>query len=474
MFRLEFNAAVLMLAAALFVSFPTLSSANVQSSGEVTYVRGATWIIRGETRISVKRGQSLQKGDVIVTRNSGRAKLSMADGSSVFVGRQSRLKIQDYSMRANKLHNASFSMLWGKVKFLVSKLRRQASGFEVRTKTAVIGVRGTEFAVVVNPPKKLPTKPLVKVKPNLQETKLLLFSGSVLGTSIKGVKNLVKPGSLVSFKPTGKVATRKISKRDMKLVKDLPAPEIKREPKAEPKSRPNAKVEVKPTKQTKAAPASQTKRLPKARVGLKQPVAPAAGKGLLPLPSRAPTKTPALRTPVSPKATLLTKPGGTKLVAPVVAAPSLVRPTSPSLTKPKPSIGKPVIGKPVAPVVTKPLVGKPVSPVITKPVMGRPVSPIITKPVISKPIAPVITRPVVTKPVSPVITKPVITRPVAPVITKPVITRPVVPVITKPVITKPVITRPVAPVITKPVITKPVITRPVAPVITRPVVTKPF
>ncbi len=146
----------------------------------------------------------------------------------------------------------------------------------------------------------------------------------------------------------------------------------------------------------------------------------------------------------------------------------------------------PISSAPVTTPVSPPLTNPPVTPVITAPVTTPPLTtPIIVTPVAAPPVTtlPVTTAPVTTAPVmtAPVTTAPVTTAPVttAPVTTPPVMTAPVmtVPVMTVPVTTPPVTTPPVmtAPVTTPPVMTAPVTTVPVTtpPVMTPPVMIAP-
>ena len=346
-------------------------------SGEVSYMRGDAWLIHSGNRTQLTLGTKVQEGDVVVTKSNGRVKLSMVDGSRLFVGSQSRLKVETYSMNKGNLFSANINMLWGKVRFFVSKLRTKSSSFQVKTKTAVIGVRGTEFAVIVPVPKNLPAKPSVRVSKillkNLKPTKLLLFSGAVVGQSVSGAVKHVKPGMAVNFKPSGLIESNKIGKKDLRLVETLPA------------QRPVVREKV-----TKGG----------------------GGKGEAPAVGARTGRTDTLLRPLE---------GKKKVQARLPAAAGKPTPQASGLRNTvagKPTLRKPVAGKPTLrkPVVTKPTVRKPVvrKPVVTKPVIRKPVirKPVIRKPVIKKPVIkkPVIKKPVIRKPVvrKPVVRKPVI------------------------------------------------------------------
>ncbi len=187
--------------------FPFIANASV--AGSVDYLTGDAWVERGGARISLAVGDSVDAGDVVVTTQSGRVKLIMKDESKVYVGSQSRITIDNYEMRGGSLFSGSFNMLWGKVRFLVTKLKTGSASFSVHTKTATIGVRGTQFAVMLNKP----------VQPQqLVPTTVLLFEGAVIGKSIKGQVANIKPGTIVRLKPDGAILTRKIEKHDLRVL----------------------------------------------------------------------------------------------------------------------------------------------------------------------------------------------------------------------------------------------------------------
>jgi len=220
-------------------------TAQATVAGNVEYLSGEAWIERSGEKVLLNSGDRVDAGDVVVTTLSGRVQLLMQDGSKVFVGRKSRITIDRYETQKGILSSGSFNMLWGKVRFLVAKLSKGASSFSVQTKTATIGVRGTQFAVIANRP--LTPKQIVP-------TTVMLFEGAVVGRSLKGNITNIKPGKLAVFNPAGKITTRNISKKDIKRLNIKPL-EFSKAParSIEPKGKPSAgtKLKVKPVERTK-------------------------------------------------------------------------------------------------------------------------------------------------------------------------------------------------------------------------------
>ena len=217
--------------------FPLAAQASV--AGKVVYHSGEAWALRDGDRVALQQGAEVHSGDVIVTTKSGRAKFSMVDNSVVYVGRQSRITIDRYDMKEGSLFSGSFNMLWGKVRFLVTKLNSSRANFSVKTKTATIGVRGTQFAVLVNPPS-VDLKPFVKVPSVIPAvpTTVMLFEGAVIGKSIKGQIVNIKPGTIVRLKPNGAIFSRKIQGHDLKVLDIEPLALRKRPTKLKPLNSP--------------------------------------------------------------------------------------------------------------------------------------------------------------------------------------------------------------------------------------------
>ena len=92
-------------------------------------------------------------GDTLETSANGKAKLLLGDDSVITISPNSKFRISRALYDpAKKSRDSSFTLLAGKVRSLVSKFwGSTGANFEVRTPTAVAGVRGTEFLQEINP-----------------------------------------------------------------------------------------------------------------------------------------------------------------------------------------------------------------------------------------------------------------------------------------------------------------------------------
>jgi FecR protein len=185
--------------------FPAITWA---AAGQVESVGGKVWDIRANQQIILASGDEVQAGDVVRTGRTGQVRLVMQDDSVVVLGPRSRLRIERYDMDQHSLLAGSFYLLWGKVRFLVSKLKRATASFSVSTQTANIGVRGTEFGVIVPPPE----------SGESPYTDAMLFKGAIVGRSLGNGIVVIKPGQFVHFTVSGAPQVRNITPADVERL----------------------------------------------------------------------------------------------------------------------------------------------------------------------------------------------------------------------------------------------------------------
>jgi len=379
--------------ASMFVCFPAVAA---EESGTVTYISGEASILRGNGALDIHQGDPVYGMDVVLTGHSGRVRLSMLDGSNVYVGRDSRIDIERYDVRNGSLFSGVFNMLWGKARYVVAKLRSHDSDFTVKTRTATIGVRGTSFLVDVPMPKDLPPKFLPKgyVPPKV-DSQVLLFEGSVRVKSIGGLTKIMKPDHIANIKNNGLINIQKVRPIDLEKsnleLKDF-GPLGKRE-KLMMKGQPSSGLQ----KTVKTIPA---KSIGGSTLTSKQPLGSRTLIKPKPTALGSPTLTkPALTSPTLGSPTL-TKPALTSptLVAPTLTKPALTSPTLVAPTLTKPALTTPTLVAPIAPVVVPKVVAPVIAPVVVPKVVAPVIAPVVAPVVVPKVVAPVIAPIVITKP----------------------------------------------------------------------------
>jgi len=93
-------------------------------------------------------GQKLGEGDAIETGPDGEAEILFDDGNVTRMDENSKITIEKLFMEDNKSRKSVLGLAFGRVKNSVIELVHKESSFEVHTKSAVAGVRGTPHWVV--------------------------------------------------------------------------------------------------------------------------------------------------------------------------------------------------------------------------------------------------------------------------------------------------------------------------------------
>lgn len=92
-------------------------------------------------------GDSIYAGDVIQTAKNASAKILLTDKTVLDLGSATEFKVDEYVLRHGNDRNVSLSMNYGKVRAAVNQAVEGKGKYRFRTRTATMGVRGTEFIV---------------------------------------------------------------------------------------------------------------------------------------------------------------------------------------------------------------------------------------------------------------------------------------------------------------------------------------
>jgi FecR-like protein len=117
-----------------------------KASGEVLFRAGDNI-----KYVSLKKGQSLDEGNWVKTGTKGWLELLLADGSKFTIANNSELELTSFMVGKEK-KEGSFTLTQGKLRASVVKLGGQQTDIKVRSRTAVAGIRGTEFLMMAQGP----------------------------------------------------------------------------------------------------------------------------------------------------------------------------------------------------------------------------------------------------------------------------------------------------------------------------------
>jgi len=170
----------------LLALFLTLTmNAFAKNVAKVKMFRGKVFIINTDKqKTKVSKGMWINEGDIVRTKKKSFVRLSFIDKSTVNVGPDSKMKIEKFS----KTEAGVLNMIQGKIRAKVTKdyldMDQSQSKLFVKSKAAVMGIRGTDFAYVASS--------------NGKAASAVLFEGSVYFSKINKGDNLKKLESIVN------------------------------------------------------------------------------------------------------------------------------------------------------------------------------------------------------------------------------------------------------------------------------------
>ena len=136
----------------LFASMCLSGAALAADIGLVKVAQGKVEIQRGATRVAASVGTAVQASDVIVTGADGSAGITFTDNSLVSVGPGSVFAIDKYRFDTTT-HKGEFegNLRKGRLAAVSGKMVKQSpESMKIRTPSAIMGVRGTDFVVQVD------------------------------------------------------------------------------------------------------------------------------------------------------------------------------------------------------------------------------------------------------------------------------------------------------------------------------------
>ncbi len=176
----------LLMPAVLLVSAP-------EPVGKVASIEGKGTITRNQKKLAIKKNMDVFQGDQVDTQTKKTiVQIGFKDGTAISVSGKTNLIIKKKIITAKK-STTLLKLLKGKVRSKVKKLQ-PGSDYKVATKTAVAGVRGTDFVVEKHsPPKILCISGKVAAKPALN------FEGVPGATPISLIENQMITGAKDGF-----------------------------------------------------------------------------------------------------------------------------------------------------------------------------------------------------------------------------------------------------------------------------------
>jgi hypothetical protein len=132
-----------------------LAAAQADVVGRLTQVEGRVDLLKaGQLPATpVKVEDKVQTGDVLRTKSLSKAQITFIDNSTLTIAPESRVGIEAYMFdAAQQKRNAVLEIFQGLAHVVVNKiLKATEPDFVVKTQTATMGVRGTDFGIRIQP-----------------------------------------------------------------------------------------------------------------------------------------------------------------------------------------------------------------------------------------------------------------------------------------------------------------------------------
>ena len=132
----------------LLVSVPAFAGV-----GSISEFKGGGSVKRGAKATPAAKGSNIEKNDTVSTNSQGRFKITFVDATTVNITQNSRLVIDDFVYDGNNKSKGrlGLKLALGTAKYTSGAIAKgNARGVGIRTPTATIGVRGTDFVMSVD------------------------------------------------------------------------------------------------------------------------------------------------------------------------------------------------------------------------------------------------------------------------------------------------------------------------------------
>ena len=129
----------------------TLSAFVWSNIGNVAALKGDANILRNSKTLKIKSGMSLEVKDKIVTSSQSRVQVILKDDTVVTIGPDSSFVFDAYTFGTKANSQVAMHIDRGFFRSVTGKIGKLApERFKVKTVSATIGIRGTDFSALVS------------------------------------------------------------------------------------------------------------------------------------------------------------------------------------------------------------------------------------------------------------------------------------------------------------------------------------
>lgn len=131
----------------IFILLPhfTYAFGTGDSVGVVTIKNKPVWVVRNGEKLSINNfGLKVKLNDIVKTEEGGQAEIALNNGNNIYVASETEIQLTEAVVGKKKEGFIQIiKVFYGKIRAKVQKTRKHR--FVVKTTTATIGVKGTDF-----------------------------------------------------------------------------------------------------------------------------------------------------------------------------------------------------------------------------------------------------------------------------------------------------------------------------------------
>jgi hypothetical protein len=143
------------IAAVLALVLVLCAGGRAEVAGRLTQVEGRVDLLKGGNlpAVPAKVNDPVDPGDVIRTKSLSRAQITFVDDSTLTISPESRIAVEDFLYNpTQKKRHAVLKIFQGLALAVVNKILKAGEpDFIIKTQTALLGVRGTEIGIRLQP-----------------------------------------------------------------------------------------------------------------------------------------------------------------------------------------------------------------------------------------------------------------------------------------------------------------------------------
>jgi len=135
----------------IFFFFLTLTAFLWSNIGNIGALKGTATVVRSSNTLNVKNGMVLKVKDKIVTTSGSRVQVILKDNTVVTIGPNSTFVFDAYKFGGKNDSEVKMHIDRGFFRSVTGKIGKLApERFKVKTASATIGIRGTDFSALMS------------------------------------------------------------------------------------------------------------------------------------------------------------------------------------------------------------------------------------------------------------------------------------------------------------------------------------